>query len=94
MARTDQTEIRMRLVIGNPAPDVPHSLQDKKGQPVNPETSKDGEQLTFDFAIRVGASHNSSARCWRCMRRRMISLASTTPRKSFNPSGAPEALSH
>ena len=53
MARTDQAEIRMRLVIENPARGVTHSLQDKKSQPVDPQTSKDGKPLTFDFVIRI-----------------------------------------
>jgi hypothetical protein len=54
MAGKDQTEIRMRLVIDNPVPGVAHSLQDKKSQPVDAKTSKDGKLLTFDFAIRIG----------------------------------------
>lgn len=55
MARPEQTEIRMRLVIEKPVPGVAHSLQDKKSQPVDAKTSKTGEALTFDFPIRIAA---------------------------------------
>src|SRR5262245_39539637 len=55
MARPEQTEIRMRLVIDKPVPGVAHSLQDKKGQPVDAKTSKAGEALAFDFPIRIAA---------------------------------------
>jgi hypothetical protein len=55
MARPEQTEIRMRLVIENPVSGVAHSLQDKKSQPVDARTSKSGEALTFDFPIRIAA---------------------------------------
>ena len=53
--RSGQTEIRMRLVVEAPVPGVRHSLQDKKGQPVDPKTSVAGEPLTFDFTIRIAA---------------------------------------
>jgi hypothetical protein len=55
MARPEQTEIRMRLVIEGPVPGVPHSLQDKKGRPVDAKTSAAGEALTFDFPVRIAA---------------------------------------
>lgn len=55
MARPEQTEIRMRLVIETPVPGVAHSLQDKKSQPVDAKTSKAGEALAFDFPIRIAA---------------------------------------
>jgi hypothetical protein len=53
VARPDQTEISMRLVIETPVPGVAHSLQDKKSQPVDAKISKNGETLTFDFPIRI-----------------------------------------
>ncbi len=53
MSKAGQTEIRMRLVIEGPVPGVVHSLQDKKGQPVDPKTSQAGESLMFDFPIRL-----------------------------------------
>jgi hypothetical protein len=55
MARPEQTEIRMRLVIEGPVPDVPHSLQDKKSRAVDAKTSAGGEALTFDFPVRIAA---------------------------------------
>jgi hypothetical protein len=53
MARTDQIEIRMRLVIENPVPGVLHSLQDKKNVPRGVLASKGGEALAFEFPIRI-----------------------------------------
>jgi hypothetical protein len=53
MARPAQTEVRVRLVIETPVPDVAHSLQDKKSQPIDPRTSRSGEALAFNFPIRV-----------------------------------------
>jgi hypothetical protein len=53
MARPEQTEIRMRIVIETPVPGVAHSLQDKKSQPVDAKTSKAGEALSFDFPVRI-----------------------------------------
>ena len=55
MARPEQTEIRMRLVVEGPVPGVRHSLQDKKSRPVDAKTSAAGEALTFDFPIRTAA---------------------------------------
>lgn len=55
MARPSQTDIRMRLVIENPVAGVAHSLQDKKGQPVDAKTSENGSKLTFDFSVRIAA---------------------------------------
>jgi hypothetical protein len=55
MARPEQTEIRMRLIIEKPVPGVAHSLQDKKSQPVGAQTSKSGESLSFDFPVRIAA---------------------------------------
>ncbi len=54
MARPPQTEIRLRLVIESPVPGVAHSLQDKKGAPVDAKVSRAGESLTFDCPIRIG----------------------------------------
>ncbi len=55
MARPPQTEIRMRLTIETPVVDVMHSLQDKKGHPVDPKRSSPGEALSFDFPVRIAA---------------------------------------
>lgn len=52
-ARAGQTEIRMRLVVEQPVPDVVHSLQDKQSKPVDPKMSAGGEPLVFDFPIRI-----------------------------------------
>jgi hypothetical protein len=52
MARADQTEIRMRVVIENPVPGVLHSLQSKDGYPLDPKRSDSGEALAFEFPIR------------------------------------------
>ena len=54
MTKTDQTEIRMRLVVEAPLPGVAHSLQDKKNNPVDAKVSQDGEPLAFDFPVRIG----------------------------------------
>jgi hypothetical protein len=54
MAKPQQTEIRMRLVIESPVPGVAHSLQDKKGVPVDAKVSAAGESLAFDFPVRIG----------------------------------------
>jgi len=53
MAKADQTQIRMRIVIEEPVANVPHSLQAKDGQPVDPKRSISGEPLAFDFPVRV-----------------------------------------
>jgi hypothetical protein len=53
MPRTDQIEIRMRIVIEQPVIGVLHSLQAGDDQPLDPKSSA-GEPLTFDFAIRIG----------------------------------------
>jgi len=54
MARADQTEISMRLVIEQPVVGVLHSLQAKDDLPLDPKCSRKGEPLVFDFSIRVG----------------------------------------
>jgi hypothetical protein len=53
MARADQTEIRMRIVIDNPVPGVLHSLQSGDDIPLDPKRSQAGEPLIFDFPIRI-----------------------------------------
>lgn len=55
MARPNQTEIRMRIVIENPIPGVLHSLQSKDGRPLDPKSSTAGEPLAFEFRVRVAA---------------------------------------
>ncbi len=55
MPRPEQTEIGMRIVIAQPVAGVLHSLQDKKGQPIDPERSSAGEALAFDFPVRIAA---------------------------------------
>jgi hypothetical protein len=52
MARADQTEITMRIVIENPVPGVLHSLQSKDGHPLDPKRAVAGEPLAFEFLIR------------------------------------------
>jgi hypothetical protein len=54
MARADQIEIALRIVIERPVIGVLHSLQAKDGQPFDPKCSREGEPLVFDFPIRVG----------------------------------------
>ena len=54
MARSEQIEIRMRLVLEAPLAGVPHSLQDKQNRPVDTKRSAAGEPLAFDFPIRIG----------------------------------------
>ena len=53
MTRTEQVEIRMRILIEQPVIGVLHSLQAKDGHPLDPKVSHGGEPLGFDFAIRV-----------------------------------------
>ena len=55
MARPPQTEIRMRLVVGNPVAGVVHSLQNKDNKPVDAKVSKAGAALIFEFPIRIAA---------------------------------------
>ena len=52
MARADQTEIRARIVIEQPVPGVLHSLQ-QDDAPLDPQRSKAGEPLAFDFPLRI-----------------------------------------
>ncbi|MDF7774385.1 DUF5990 family protein [Sphingomonas sp. AOB5] len=53
MARADQTEIRMRIVIEQPVTGVLHSLQEGDDKVLDPKYSKDGEPLPFDFPVRI-----------------------------------------
>jgi hypothetical protein len=53
MARADQTEIRMRIVIAQPVPGVAHSLQSGNDGVLDPKRSQAGEPLAFDFAVRI-----------------------------------------
>lgn len=53
MARADQTEIPIRIVIEQPIVGVLHSLQAGDDGVLDPKQSLAGEALTFDFNIRV-----------------------------------------
>ncbi|QGP79065.1 DUF5990 family protein [Sphingobium sp. CAP-1] len=53
MARADQIEIGMRIVIDRPVEGVCYSLQDKDGHPLGPQCGRSGEALAFDFAVRI-----------------------------------------
>jgi hypothetical protein len=53
MARADQIEIRMRIVIEQPVAGVLHSLQSGNDAPLDPKSSQHGEPLAFDFPIRI-----------------------------------------
>jgi hypothetical protein len=53
MARADQTEIRLRIVIEQPVAGVLHSLQSGDTGILDAKRSKAGEPLVFDFPVRV-----------------------------------------
>jgi hypothetical protein len=53
MARADQTEIPLRIVIEQPVVGVLHSLQAKDDGPLDPKRSASGEPLAFDFPVRI-----------------------------------------
>jgi hypothetical protein len=53
MARADQIEIRMRIVIEQPVVGVRHSLQSGDDGVLDPKHSERGEPLGFDFTVRV-----------------------------------------
>ncbi|WP_016747734.1 DUF5990 family protein [Rhizorhabdus wittichii] len=53
MARADQTDIALRIVIERPVIGVLHSLQGKDDLPLDPKSSLGGEALVFDVPIRV-----------------------------------------
>lgn len=54
MARKDQVEIPMRIVIERPVAGVLHSLQEGDDRPLDPKRSDAGESLAFDFVVRIG----------------------------------------
>lgn len=54
MARADQTEINLRIIIEQPVIGVLHSLQAKDELPLDPKCSCEGEPLVFNFPVRVG----------------------------------------
>lgn len=54
MARADQTEINLRIIIERPVVGVLHSLQAKDDLPLDPKCSRKGEPLVFNFPVRVG----------------------------------------
>ena len=58
MARADQTEIRVRLVIEHPVPGVLHSLQEDDA-PLDPKKSNAGEPLAFEFPLRIERSEKA-----------------------------------
>ena len=53
MAKADQTEIRMRIVIEQPVAGVMHSLQSGDDKVLDPKRSAAGEPLSFDFPVRI-----------------------------------------
>jgi len=53
VAKTDQTEIRMRIVIEQPVAGVLHSLQTGDTGVLDPKRSKAGEPLAFDFPVLI-----------------------------------------
>jgi hypothetical protein len=53
MARADQIEIRMRIVIERPVAGVVLSLQAGDDRPLDPKTSAAGAPLAFDFPVRI-----------------------------------------
>ena len=54
MAKADQTELKLRIVVEQPVVGVRHSLQAKDESPLDPKSSRKGEPLVFDFPVRVG----------------------------------------
>lgn len=53
MAKADQTDIGLRIIIEQPVVGVLHSLQAKDDRPLDPKASRTGEPLLFDLPIRV-----------------------------------------
>lgn len=53
MAKLDQTEVGLRIIIDQPVPGVAYSLQSKGGAALDPKRSQDGIRLDFDLTIRV-----------------------------------------
>jgi hypothetical protein len=54
MTKASQAGIRLRIVIEQPVVGVLHSLQGKDDAPLDPKCSLKGEDLRFDFQVRVG----------------------------------------
>lgn len=54
MAKADQIEIPLRIVIQQPVIGVFHSLQSKDDTPLDAKCSQAGAPLAFDFTVRVG----------------------------------------
>jgi hypothetical protein len=52
-ARSEQTELLLRIVIDQPVAGVVYSLQNKKSEPVAPALSS-GADLVFEAPVRVG----------------------------------------
>lgn len=53
MPRADQKNLRLRIVIEQPVIGVLYSLQSGDDRPLDPKRSGNGEQLGFEFAIRL-----------------------------------------
>ena len=53
MAKADQAEIRMRIVIEQPVAGVWHSLQSGDDKVLDTKASDAGEPLAFDFPVRI-----------------------------------------
>ena len=53
MGRTEQTEIRIHIVVDQPVVGVFYSLQGKDGGPLDAKASRAGESLAFAFPVRV-----------------------------------------
>lgn len=61
MARSDQMEIRARIVVEQPVPGVLHSLQEDDA-PLDPKATGTGEPLVFEFPLRVERPADAPAR--------------------------------
>ncbi|BAI95016.1 hypothetical protein Sj15T_29180 [Sphingobium sp. TA15] len=53
MAKADQIEVGLRIIIEQPVIGVLHSLQAKDDRPLDPKASGTGEPLSFDLPIRI-----------------------------------------
>ncbi|OYZ90453.1 DUF5990 family protein [Reyranella sp.] len=53
MSKAAQAVVTFRIVIKQPVRRVLYSLQSKNGEPLDPKASREGEPLTFEFAVRV-----------------------------------------
>jgi hypothetical protein len=52
MAKADEIEIRIRILVERPVPDVLHSLEEDD-RPLDPKRSGAGEPLSFTFPLSV-----------------------------------------